>query len=89
MFNNEQDFEEWRVDYLNKAKEILTMDKEKENNRSKKIETTANWLSPLFFCVIQFDNINANDTMSSITVRIQTEIIILKIIFGLINLLCK
>lgn len=36
MFNNEQDFEEWRVDYLNKAKEILTMDKEKENNRSKK-----------------------------------------------------
>ena len=41
------------------------------------------------FCVIQFDNINANDTMSSITVRIQTEIIILKIIFGLINLLCK
>ena len=42
MFNNEQDFEEWRVDCLNKAKEILTMDKEKENNRSKKIETTAN-----------------------------------------------
>lgn len=40
MFNNEQDFEEWRVDCLNKAKEILTMDKEKENNRSKKIETT-------------------------------------------------
>ena len=38
MFNNEQDFEEWRVDCLNKAKEILTMDKEKENNRSKKIE---------------------------------------------------
>lgn len=36
MFNNEQDFEEWRVDCLNKAKEILTMDKEKENNRSKK-----------------------------------------------------
>jgi len=42
MFNNEQDFEEWRVDCLNKTKEILTMDKEKENNRSKKIETTAN-----------------------------------------------
>ena len=41
MSNNEQDFEEWRVDCLNKAKEILTMDKEK-NNRSKKIETTAN-----------------------------------------------
>lgn len=42
MFNNEQDFEEWKVDCLNKAKEILTMDTEKENNRSKKIETTAN-----------------------------------------------
>ena len=46
MFNNEQDFEEWRVDCLNKAKEILTMDKEKENNRSKKIETTANLNRP-------------------------------------------
>ena len=46
MFNNEQDFEEWRVDCLNKAKEILTMDKEKENNRSKKIETTANDMHP-------------------------------------------
>ena len=34
MFNNEQDFEEWRVDCLNKTKEILTMDKEKENNRT-------------------------------------------------------
>lgn len=40
MFNNEQDFEEWRVDCLNKAKEILTMDKEKIIG--VKIETTAN-----------------------------------------------
>ena len=42
MFNNEQPYDEWEEDSLNKAKEILTMDKEKENNRSKKIETTAN-----------------------------------------------
>lgn len=36
MFNNEQTYDEWEADCLNKAKEILTMDKEKENNRSKK-----------------------------------------------------
>ena len=42
MFNTEQTYDEWEADCLNKAKEILTMDKEKENNRSKKIETTAN-----------------------------------------------
>ena len=46
MFNNEQTYDEWEADCLNKAKEILTMDKEKENNRSKKIETTANWYAP-------------------------------------------
>lgn len=40
MFNNEQTYDEWEEDCLNKAKDILTMDK--ENNRSKKIETTAN-----------------------------------------------
>lgn len=42
MFNNEQTYDEWEEDCLNRAKEILAMDKEKENNRSKKIETTAN-----------------------------------------------
>ena len=47
MFNNEQDFEEWRVDCLNKAKEILTMDKEKENNRDDSELTGAF----IFFCV--------------------------------------
>lgn len=36
MFNNEQTYDEWEEDCLNRAKEILTMDKEKENNRSKK-----------------------------------------------------
>ena len=40
MFNNEQDFEEWRVDCLNKAKENLTDNQ--EVNQNQKIETTAN-----------------------------------------------
>ena len=40
MFNNEQDFEEWKVDCLNKAKEILT--DYLEVNLNQKIETTAN-----------------------------------------------
>ena len=54
------------------------MDKEKENNRSKKNRDDSELTVAFIFCVIQFDNINANDTMSSITVRIQTEIIIIK-----------
>ena len=40
MFNNEQTYDEWEADSLNKAKEILTDNQ--EVNQNQKIETTAN-----------------------------------------------
>lgn len=40
MFNNEQTYDEWEADCLNKAKEILTDNQ--EVNQNQKIETTAN-----------------------------------------------
>lgn len=44
MFNNEQTYDEWEADCLNKAKEILTDNQ--EVNQNQKIETTANWYAP-------------------------------------------
>ena len=55
MFNTEQTYDEWEADCLNKAKEILTMDKEKENNRSKKNRDDSELTVAFIFFVCNFN----------------------------------